>query len=114
MAKVFATLTTLIRHLSGVNSFVLSKVVFAAKGFSTFTALVRLFSCMDSLVLDKGGFAAESFPTFDALVMHLSNVQSQPTLRTPCLPLAVGSLLLVTTQTGLEFLLLLLICKRLL
>lgn len=114
MAKVFATLTTLIRHLSGVNSFVLSKVVFTAKGFSTFTALVRLFSCVDSLVLDKRVLVAESFPTFIALVMHLSNVQSQPTLRTPCLPLAVGCLLLVTAQTDLEVLLLLLTCKGLL
>ena len=142
MAEVFATFATLIRHFSSVNSFVLSKVVLAAKGFSTFTALIRPFSCVDSLVLDKCGFAAErfptftalvrlfssmdslvldkcifateSFPTFTALVMHLSNVIGLPALSAPCFPLAVGGLLLVTPQTSLEVLLLLLTCKGLL
>ncbi|VCW67859.1 unnamed protein product, partial [Gulo gulo] len=53
MAKVFSTFTTLIRHFSSVDSFVLSKGGFAAEGFPTFTALVRPFSSMDSLVLDE-------------------------------------------------------------
>lgn len=105
MAKVFSTFTTLVRHFSSVDSFVLSKVVFATKGFPTFFALVRPFSSMDSMVLDECVFAVEGLPTFAAPVMCMSTVRGPPALGAPCL-LAVASLLLVTAQTGLEVLLL--------
>lgn len=132
MAKVFSTFTTLIRHFSSVNSFVLCEVVFAAKGLPTLTALVRPLPSVDSLVLHECGFAAEGLPTlaalvrplprvdflvlnkcvfaaeglatFAAIVMHLSDVQGRPTLSAPCLPLAGGGLWLVTVPTCLEVL----------
>lgn len=97
-----------------MDSLVLDECGFAAEGFPTFVALIRPFSSMDSLVLDKCVFAAESFPTFTAFVIHLSNMKGLPTLSAPCLPLAVGGLLLVTAQTVLKVLLLLLTGKELL
>jgi len=90
-----------------VNLLVPSEVRLPAEGFPTFTALIRPFSCMDSLVLDECVFAVEGLPTFAAPVMHMSTVRGLPTLSTPCLLLAMGGLLLVTAQTGLEVLLLL-------
>lgn len=126
MAKILATFTTLVRHLSGVNSFVLRKVVFAAKGLATFTALVGPLPSVDPLVLHERGFAAEGLParpalirplsrvdflvlhkrvlaaeglpTFAAVVMHLSGVTRRPALAAPGLPLGAGGLGLVAVR----------------
>lgn len=105
-AKGFPTLAALVRPLSRVDSLVLHQCRFAAEGLATFTTLVWLFSSVDSLVLDKCVFAAKGLPTITAVVMHLSDVKGLSILSVPCLLLSAGGLLLMTAQTCLFLLLL--------
>lgn len=127
MAEVLSAFPTPIRHLSGVSSFVLRQVVFAAEGLPALPTLIRPLPGVDPLVLQERGFAAEGLPALPALVrplpgvdllvlhervfaaeglpafaaavLHLWGLTRRPALAAPGLPLAAGGLWLVAVGT---------------